>query len=234
MPYTYRLLIVFTLCIATRANGQRPDTLTAQVATTLKGYTRDLAPISVDQLSQPQNLSSLTDILLIVKDGELKVTTDSTTKTLGPGGVALIPAGDKVSLSNTGHYYTFQFQSYSSVDHERARKAGQPFLLDWKEMVMKQTDKGESRQIFNRPVAWLSRIDMHATTLNEGQVSHPPHTHRNEEIILIRSGEVQMYIGGKYYPAKAGDIVFLTSGTPHALENKTRGRCEYFALQWQP
>ncbi|MBS1605722.1 MAG: cupin domain-containing protein [Bacteroidetes bacterium] len=98
---------------------------------------------------------------------------------------------------------------------------------------MRTTDKGESRQIFDRPVAWLKRIDMHATTLNKGQVSHPPHIHRNEEIILMRSGNVEEYVGGAYQKAKAGDIIFLTSGTPHAVENRTNGRCEYFALQWQ-
>lgn len=220
------------------------DTLKAQVAPRLDGHTRDLEQLSVDTLSLRPGRPllgkrpALTDMLLIVKDGQLKVSTDSSTRTLGPGGIALIPSGTFYLLSNAGaapnHFFRFYFRSYSGFDHGRAEKAGPAVLLDWTEMTMKQTDKGESRQIFNRPVAWLSRIDMHATTLDEGQVSHPPHIHRNEEIILIRSGDVQMYIGGKYYPAHAGDIVFLTSGTPHALENKTKGRCEYFALQWQP
>ena len=74
---------------------------------------------------------------------------------------------------------------------------------------------------------------MHATTLNPGEVSHLPHIHRSEEIILMRSGNVQRYINGKHYPATGGDIVFLSSGIPHALENKGSTRCEYFALQWE-
>jgi len=124
-------------------------------------------------------------------------------------------------------YYIFQFQSKTAENRERAQKAGPPFLIDWKEMVMKKTGKGESRQIFDRPVAWLGKIDMHATTLNAGEVSHPPHIHRAEEIILMRSGNVQMYIDGKYHKASAGDLVYLSSGVPHALENKSNERCEY-------
>ncbi|HEY4285812.1 MAG TPA: cupin domain-containing protein [Puia sp.] len=220
------------------------DTMVAQVATRLHGSTRDLSRLDATTftlrpgLSSPStDLSSDADRLIIIKDGSLSVSSSGTKKTLGPGGVALIAAGDGIRLSNTStadcHYYALSFKSRTSPDHERAKQAGPPVFLDWTEMQMKSTDKGESRQIFNRPVAWLSKIDMHATTLNEGQISHPPHTHRNEEIILIRSGNVQMYIGGKYYPAKAGDIVFLTSGTPHNLGNKTKGRCEYFALQWK-
>lgn len=236
------------------------DTLVAQVATSVSGATRDLSHLDVrlftlksgrsSTIGQPMTSRSATghtsdaDVLIIVKDGNLKVSSGQTAKssgqtakTLGPGGVALFAAGNTAALTNPGsgpaNYYVFQFRSWSAIDRDRAQQAGPPFLLDWTEMEMRTTDKGESRQIFNRPVAWLSKIDMHATTLNEGQVSHPPHTHRNEEIILVRSGNVQEYIGGQYYPAKAGDVIFLTSGTPHALENKTRGRCEYFALQWQ-
>ncbi len=130
-------------------------------------------------------------------------------------------------------YYVFRFQSRSPEDINRAHQAGGPFLMDWPDMPMKPTDKGESRQIFSRPVAWLGKIDMHATTLNPGEVSHPPHVHRSEEIILMRSGHVQMHIGNHYYPASGGDLIFLSSGIPHALENRSKERCEYFALQWQ-
>src|SRR5260221_10725957 len=225
-----------------RKGGKQPDTLVAQVGTKISGSTRDLSRLDVrihtlkGGQSAPKQ-SSEADKLIIVRDGRLKVSSGSTAKVLGPGGVALFSAGEEPALANSGSapasYYVFHFQSWSTVDHDRAKQAGPPFLLDWKEMQMKTTDKGESRQIFDRPTSWLSRIDMHATTLNEGQASNPRHTHRNEEIILIRSGEVREYVDGQYHPAKAGDIIFLTSGTPHALENKTRGRCEYFALQWQ-
>jgi len=100
-------------------------------------------------------------------------------------------------------------------------------------MAMKTTDKGESRQIFNLPVAWLGKIDMHATTLNKGEIPHPPHVHRAEEIILVRSGEVMEFIGGNAYRASEGDLIFLPSEVLHGLANKGAGRCEYFALQWE-
>ena len=222
-------------------NALPADTLVAQVAVQLNGATRDLSSLNIHLLSlrahesKPETMSEA-DELIIVKDGRLKVTSGGKTKVLGPGGVGLFPVGNGITLANPGsavvNYYDFYFVSRQTVFPDSAIQAA-PFLLDWTDMPMRTTDKGESRQIFNQQTHYFQKIDMHATTLNEGQISHPPHIHRNEEIILIRSGNVQMYIGGKYYPAKAGDIVFLTSGTPHNLENKTKGRCEYFALQWQ-
>jgi len=222
-----------------RLTLKRQDTLVAQTGTLLVGSTRDLARLDVRQLTLKKGQSDSAesdgdDVLIIVRNGRLKV---NDTKTLGPGGVALFSAGDAISLTNaeakTTGYYAFHFRSWSSPDHDRAEKAGPPIILDWTELKMRTTDKGESRQIFDRPSAWLRRIDMYATTLNKRQVSNPPHIHRNEEIILMRSGNVEEYIDGAYKKAKAGDIIFLTSGTPHAVGNRTNGRCEYFALQWQ-
>jgi len=237
--------------------GLQSDTLTAQVAEwsklkiskgtaddkreVLKGSTRDLSMLTIDAVTIDSGHSIHMallpqDVLVIVKEGDLTVTIDKATKVLGPGGVALFAAGEKPGFMNRGPapatYYEFRFQSRSLVNQDRARQAGPPFLIDWKDMVMKKTNKGESRQIFDRPVAWLGKIDMHATTLNPGEVSHPPHIHRAEEIILLRSGNVQLYIDGKYHKASAGDLVYLSSGVPHALENKSNERCEYFALQW--
>lgn len=230
------------------------DTLTGQVAVwsnlrastsqgvtgrqVLKGATRDLSQLDIRAMTLDTGViitsyASDADELVIVREGRLDISTGDVDKVLGPGSVALFAAGARYSLEADhvpATYYILRLRGRGAGDRSRA---GTPFLIDWTEMVMKPTGKGESRQIFNQPVISLGKIDMHATTLNAGEVSHPPHVHRAEEIILMRSGNVQEYIGGKYYPATAGDLIFLPSGVPHALENKGSGRCEYFALQWE-
>lgn len=229
--------------------GKQKEGVSRQV---LRGATRDLSMLDIQAFTlntgQAAHITGRhlnADALVIVKEGSLSIAEPDTAvvrdtlfpKVLGPGGVALFPAAEQPIFINTGSdavtYYIFYFQSRWPKDSIRARRGGGPFLIDWGEMTMKKTDKGESRPIFSRPVAWLEKIDMHATTLNAGEVSHAPHVHRNEEIILLRSGNVQMYIDGRHYKASGGDLVFLSSGVPHALENTGKGRCEYFALQWQ-
>ena len=180
----------------------------------------------------------MADRLLIVREGTLTVTFGSTHKVLGPGGVGLFAAGDNPVFLNTGtdnvSCYLLSFRGKGRPGAAGAKKAGPPVLLDWPELTMKKTDKGESRPIFSQPSAWLGNINMHATTLDPGQSSHPQHIHRAEEIILMRSGHVRMHIADGYRKADGGDIVFLASGVPHNLENGDAGRCEYFALQWEP
>jgi (S)-ureidoglycine aminohydrolase len=235
-------------------------TKTGESRSILTGATRDLTSLDIRALTlnagqsapQPREAApqpreaEYSDQLLIVKDGILSLTTVNASKQLGPGGVALFAAGTRPGLKNTGTtpvtYYLFRFISRSSRPirssptegkGDQARQARSPVMIDWPEMEMKPTNKGETRQIFDRPVSWLGKINLHATTLNPGEVSHPPHTHRAEEIILMRSGHVQEYIDGHYCPASGGDLIFLPSGSLHAVENKSSERCEYFALQWQ-
>ena len=210
----------------------------------LKGPTRDLSLLDIHAFtldpggSSPAISQPETDALVIVKEGSLTIDIHDSAKVLGPGGVGLFAGGSYPRFTNTGTtaatWFVFLFRSWSPKSPDKPLQAGPPLLIDWKDMVMKKTEKGESRQIFDRPLAWLSRIDMHATTLDPGQVSHPPHVHRTEELIIMRSGTVQEYIAGGYHKASAGDLIFLASGVPHAVENKGRERCEYFALQWRP
>jgi mannose-6-phosphate isomerase-like protein (cupin superfamily) len=217
-----------------------PDTLTAGVfppgPTVLKGATRDLADLDIRLVTLPPGqtfhlANDSADHLLIVKDGDINF--ESTKQTLGPGGIGLFAALDKPVLHNTAgtnaSFYLLAFKSRSG-----SNQAATPFIRDWPDLPMKKTDKGESRAIFSQPTAWLKNINMHATTLDPGEISHPQHVHRAEEILLLRSGEVRMHIANGYIPAKGGDLVFLPSGVPHDLENGPTGRTEYFALQWEP
>ena len=249
-----------TTSAASHTPAAQSDTLTAQVCEwnkepvtstntgesrqVLKGATHDLSLLDIRAITLNPGQSTTqspkddnADELVIVREGSLTIATGNTVKGLGPGGVALFAVGAGHDFANKGDqkatWYLFRFQSRLPEDKALVEQLGSPVLIDWPEMTVQQTAKGESRQIFSRPVAWLTKIDMHATTLNPGEVSHPPHTHRSEEIILMRSGHVQMYINGQHYPAAGGDLVFLSSGIPHALENKGTERCEYFALQWQ-
>ena len=222
---------VFAVPAAASARGQQMVQGTTRDLSQLRVYVHTL---SVGESFTPSAGDS-SDHLLITKQGSLAVSIDTVHKALGPGGIALFAAGKRPTLKNARSdkavFYLFSFRSRHTPNPDQPKTATS---IDWPDMVMKKTDKGESRQIFSCPTAWLSKIDMHATTLEPGQISHPQHVHRAEEIILLRSGHVRMHIADGYKNASAGDLVFLPSGVPHDLENSKTGRAEYFALQWMP
>lgn len=187
--------------------------------------------------AHPPHKHAATEELIIVKEGELQVTIAGKTKILGPGGVAMSMPGDlheTVNVSNKKtSYYLLKYTTTNADSAVAAGKKVESLLVDWKEVAVQKTDKGFRRQHFNQPTILFEKFDMHATTLSQGQVSHAPHTHRQEEIILITKGNIEMQIGNNFHKASPGDLIFLNSQIPHALKNISNGECEYFAFQWQ-
>jgi mannose-6-phosphate isomerase-like protein (cupin superfamily) len=76
-------------------------------------------------------------------------------------------------------------------------------------------------------------MELHVTSLNPGQVSHSPHKHPQEEVILIRKGNALVLIGEGTQTATSGDLIFFSSTTLHSLKNTGTTPLEYFALQFQ-
>jgi quercetin dioxygenase-like cupin family protein len=207
----------------------------------LKGSTLDLKTLEVTtntlppgQTSRPQSAGAET--LLIVQTGQLAVGIHDSTKTLAAGGVLLAMAGDQPTLRNTSatpvRYWTLKFNATEGVNTARGQAAGGAFARDWASFPVTKTEKGETRPVFDQPSSMFARFDVHATVLNAGKASHPPHTHRTEEIILMTQGSGQILIDKTSHPATVGDVVLLRSNVPHAFTNTSQAPVGYFAIQW--
>lgn len=185
----------------------------------------------------PPHVHENMEELIIVKEGTVKITINEVSKIMGPGSIAFAMPGDKHGIENTGStqatYYILKYQSKLPMNAERGKQHGGSFMIDWNDPEFKKTEKGGRRDFFNRPTSQLEKFEMHTTALNPGFDSHAPHTHKEEEIILLLKGNVEMYIAGNLYKAAPGDILFLSSGVSHALKNTGSEQCEYFAFQWR-
>ena len=182
--------------------------------------------------------------LIIIKEGQLTVTIAGKTKTLGAGSIALMMPGDEHGFDNKSDapatYYVMRYESKEASDSARGQKAGGSFWVDWNDVAFQASTKGGIRRMFDRTTAMIKRFEMHVTTLNEGLWSHPPHTHRAAEILLLIDGTAQESIDGTLHPATVGDLIFLESNVPHAIQNTSRTApadrktsCTYFAFQFE-
>jgi (S)-ureidoglycine aminohydrolase len=175
--------------------------------------------------------------LIIVKEGQVKITINGVSNTMGPGSIAYAIPTEEHGIVNAGKtqaiYYVLKYKSKLPMELERAKQNGGSFMINWDTVTVKKTDKGQRREFFNRPTSQLVKFEMHTTALNAGLDSHAPHTHKEEEIILIVRGNVTMHIGDGFYKAGPGDIVFLSSMISHNLINTGTEQCEYFAFQWR-
>ena len=219
------------------------DTLPAQVvrwsdSLGLEGSTWDGHELGVYAVTQrPTSVAETygrSDELLILKEGQVEATIGHQHKVLHPGGLVLMVGGDTCTVKETaGAPAVFYLITFGPGRSPGGLEPGPSLLLDWPDLPVQTNPKGAMRQIFSEPTKTLTKIDLHATTLNPGELSHPPHTHPQPEIILVRSGQVEEQIGDRTYRASDGDVILLTPQIPHSIRNVGATPAVYFALQWQ-
>jgi (S)-ureidoglycine aminohydrolase len=201
------------------------------------GETRDFQTMSLEAFELPKNMkmkvkNPLMESLVIIKAGQLDVTLNGQTNTLGAGSIALLMPGDKLDLESKGaaSYYLMQ---YRSKDKGGLTRATGSFVRDWDKIEFKTHDKGGIRNFYNQETAECKRMEMHVTNLNAGIKSHDPHTHRAAEIVLMIKGKSEMELGDNIYHGQTGDIYYLGSNIPHAIKNVDSEQIQYFAFQFE-
>jgi quercetin dioxygenase-like cupin family protein len=102
----------------------------------------------------------------------------------------------------------------------------------WQDLQAKKTDVGELRSVVRQPTRTLDELEMHITTLNPRTASHPPHTHPNEEMVIVKEGTLQAHVNGKEVVVGPGSVLFYASMQPHAVQNIGDTPATYFVINW--
>jgi len=108
-----------------------------------------------------------------------------------------------------------------------------PSVFEWSSLAANTTEVGEIRQVTRGPTATLDELEIHVTTLKPGVASHPPHQHPNEELVIVREGQVETLSGGTWKKAGPGSIIFNASNSSHALRNVGAGPATYDVINWK-
>ena len=96
-----------------------------------------------------------------------------------------------------------------SVAQEAAKPPLDSTAWNWADFTVKKTAVGELRSVVDQPTRTLDNLEIHITTLNPHTASHPPHTHPNEEMVIVKEGTLQAHVNGKEIVVKQ-DVVAHT------------------------
>ena len=122
----------------------------------------------------------------------------------------------------------------AAMSYTGRRLDAQPRNLDWDSLKVENTNVGSRRDVVKSPTATLDELEMHITTLNAGQQSHPPHQHVAEELLIIKEGTAGALVNGRTPQGRPGSIVFQASNQPHTIKNIGTGPATYHVVQWRP
>jgi uncharacterized cupin superfamily protein len=106
--------------------------------------------------------------------------------------------------------------------------------FDWTRLEAKSTEVGARRDVMRSATPTLDELEIHITTLNPGAVSHPPHRHSEEELLIVKEGTVETLQNGKATRLGPGSIIFHSSNDLHNISNAGTTPATYHVVQWRP
>jgi uncharacterized cupin superfamily protein len=107
-----------------------------------------------------------------------------------------------------------------------------PNVFHWDEMKFEKNAVGSHAQLCQGPTATLDELEMHVSTLNPGMMSHPPHKHVNEELIILREGQCETLSNGVWVKVEPGSVVFNASNSLHGFRNVGSIPAVYHVINW--
>jgi len=90
---------------------------------------------------------------------------------------------------------------------------------EWDKLAVTKTAKGVRRDVFDGPTTALDKAHCHITTLNPGEVSGDPTLHHQEEVIIVKEGQVEATFDGKTQTAGPGSVIFFAANAVTRLKN---------------
>lgn len=103
-------------------------------------------------------------------------------------------------------------------------------VFPWDKLAVTATATGERRAVFDGPTATLDQAHCHITTLKPGTTSGEPTRHPQEEIIIVKTGRVEMTIDGRLETAGPGSVFFLASNAVTRLRNAGDTPATYYVI----
>lgn len=104
--------------------------------------------------------------------------------------------------------------------------------VDWKDMTARTTKTGEKRQVFENRTATLDELELHITTLLPGQTPHAPYQHPDEEVLIVREGTVETFLGDRTQVVGPGSVIFQAANQLHSIRNVGDVPATYHVIKW--
>lgn len=173
--------------------------------------------------------------LVLIGSGELSVNQGLESEKLESRSVAWLTKDQPASIHHSGtspvSFFVIEWGA-EQVGKDFKPEVNALTKYNYRQLEFKESAKGGRRDVSRGVTPTLQELEMHITTLDEGEKSHDPHVHADEEIILVLQGQVEEMINGVPYLLGPGSLIYLHAMDAHGIRNAGKGACEYYAIRW--
>ncbi len=98
----------------------------------------------------------------------------------------------------------------------------------------KSSETSSVRAVVDTLTKTLSKLEMHETTLAPGASPHAAHRHAHEELIIIKTGLIEVLQGTVTRMAGPGSVAFMASNEWHGFRNVGAVPASYLVVRFDP
>lgn len=168
------------------------------------------------------------EVVVLVKEGKLRLSLEGQEHLLGPGALVFMAPNALHSFANVGNtlaiYYVVEVETEATQSPASgpAQPGAKPRIgstvYDCEALPKQETKNGFRCPIVTAPTATLDEFESHITTLNPGKTLGSL-TDLADEVIVIKSGLVDVSIKGVTARLGAGSFYFQASRDEHSVIN---------------
>src|SRR6187455_2808537 len=104
----------------------------------------------------------------------------------------------------------------------------------WNKLEPVKEDTRVRRQVLEGKTFALENFEIHTSTLEPGKAPHPPHTHADqEELMILKEGQVKITIAGQSKILGPGSIAFAMPGDEYGIANAGKTEATYYILKYK-
>ena len=104
------------------------------------------------------------------------------------------------------------------VTKDKAKVSPQPF--------------GDHRVYLDGNTDQLKGLTVGSIELKAGQEPHPPHSHPEEEILLVSDGHGEISIGDKVTKVGPGAVLYVGANHVHGIVNTSKALLTFYYFKW--
>jgi quercetin dioxygenase-like cupin family protein len=106
-------------------------------------------------------------------------------------------------------------------------------VFDWGSLTAVAIPNGERRMVLDGPTATVDLLHVHVTTLAPGRISGAPVRHLQEEVLIVKDGEVEVSLDGTTQTVGPGAILFFAAGAITGLRNVGATPATYYVIYYK-
>ena len=105
---------------------------------------------------------------------------------------------------------------------------------EWNSLEVKTNANGSSRKFFEGPTANLEMLECHASTLNPGTTNHVILKRPNDEVIIVKEGTIEAFVGDKWVRIGPGSVIFNAANVDQSMRNPGDVPATYHVISFRP